>query len=155
MIQWPHPELAVAIHDRVIAASGGHPGVRDPSLLEFTLARPQQLFAIREPQPDLADLAANIAFGIARNHPFMDANKRTALVAYRTFLALNDAELRASAEEKFVTIMKLAAGQLSEKRFAEWLRERIRIVQPRTVPKARTKKRSAEKKPAKKKARPR
>jgi death-on-curing protein len=134
MISWPHPELSIAIHDRLVAESGGHPGVRDPSLLEFTLARPQQLFAIREPQPDLADLAANIAFGIARNHPFMDANKRTALVTYRSFLALNDAELRASAEEKFVTIMKLAEGQLSEKRFAEWLRERIRLVKPKGAP---------------------
>lgn len=150
MITWPHPELAIAIHERLIAQSGGHPGVRDQTLLELTLTRTQQLFAIREPQPDLADLAANIAFGIARNHPFMDANKRTALVTYRSFLTLNRASFKASAEEKFVTIMKLADGQLSEKRFAEWLRGRIRISEPKAASARRAKKRSASKKPAKK-----
>ena len=150
-INWPHRDLAEAIHERLIAEHGGNPGIRDENLLELALARPQQLFAYREPRPDLAELAATLAFGLARNHPFVDANKRTALVCYRTFLALNDLELVASGEEKFRTLIALAEGQLSERKFADWLRSRTR---PVTRRKPRAKKKPAKKK-AKKKAKKR
>lgn len=126
MINWTHRDLAEAIHERQIAEHGGNPGVRDENLLELALVRPQQLFAYREPRPDLAELAATLAFGLARNHPFVDGNKRTALVCYRTFLALNELEVVASAEEKFRTLIGLAEGQLSERKFADWLRTRVR-----------------------------
>jgi len=131
MIAWTHRDLAMAIHDRILDEFGGTSGVRDENLLELALQRPQQLYAYREPRPDLAELAATLAFGIARNHPFVDANKRTALVCYRTFLALNDIELDASADEKYLTIVALAEGQLSEKKFGDWLRARMSQPRPR------------------------
>ncbi len=125
MIVWLEKALALTIHDRQLAEHGGSAGVRDATLLESALARPQQLFAYGDPAPDLAELAASLAFGLARNHPFVDGNKRTAYVAYRTFLALNEIELVASDEEKYLTILALAEGKLSEKDFAVWLRSRI------------------------------
>lgn len=125
MIVWLEKTLALAIHDRQIAEHGGSAGVRDQTLLESALARPQQLFAYGNPAPDLAELAASLAFGLARNHPFVDGNKRTAYVGYRTFLALNEIELVTSDEEKYLTILALAEGKLSEKDFAAWLRVHI------------------------------
>jgi death-on-curing protein len=90
------------------------------------LARPQQVHAYGDPAPDIAALAASLAFGIARNHPFVDGNKRTAHVCYRVFLALNGAELDASDEDKYVAMLGLAEGSLAEADFAAWLRQRIR-----------------------------
>jgi death-on-curing protein len=127
MIIWPEKLLVLAIHDRQVAEHGGLAGVRDEGLLESALARPQQLYAYGDPPPDLADLAASLAFGIARNHPFLDGNKRTAHVTYRTFLELNGAELQASDEEKYVAILALAEGKLSERDFATWLRARLQL----------------------------
>lgn len=125
MIIWIEKRLALAIHERQVAEHGGDSGVRDETLLESALARPQQLYAYGDPPPDLADLAASLAFGIARNHPFVDGNKRTAQVSYRTFLALNGATLAANDEEKYASMLALAAGNLSESGFAAWLRERV------------------------------
>lgn len=126
MIIWIEKPLALAIHDRQLAEHGGTGGVRDESLLESALARPQQLHAYGDPQPDLADLAASLAYGLARNHPFVDGNKRTAHVCYRVFLELNGLELDVSDEDKYVTILALAEGKLRENDFAAWLRPRIR-----------------------------
>jgi death on curing protein len=127
MIIWPEKPLVLAIHDRQVAEHGGLPGARDEGLLESALARPQHLYAYGDPPPDLADLAASLAFGIARNHPFLDGNKRTAHVTYRTFLDLNGAELQASDEDKFVAILALAEGKLSKQEFAAWLRPRLKL----------------------------
>lgn len=126
MIIWISRTLALAIHERQLADHGGIAGVRDEGLLESAIARPQQLFAYGDPPPDLADLAASLAYGLARNHPFSDGNKRTAHVCYRAFLALNDAQLYASQEEKYVAMIGLADGSLSEADFAAWLRRRLR-----------------------------
>jgi death-on-curing protein len=126
MITWIERSLALAIHDRQLAEHGGQPGVRDPGLLDSALARPQQLHAYGDPPADLADLAASLAFGIARNHPFLDGNKRTAHVCYRVFLALNHTTLEASGEDKYVNMLALAEGRLSEADFAAWLRRHIR-----------------------------
>jgi death on curing protein len=126
MIIWLEKALVLAVHDRQITEHGGSAGVRDESLLESALARPQQLHAYGDPAPDLAGLAAALAYGLARNHPFVDGNKRTAHVAYRTFLELNGTELIATDEEKYVSILALAEGKLSERDFAAWLRERLR-----------------------------
>lgn len=125
MIIWIEGPFALAIHDRQLAEHGGSPGVREESLLDSALARPQQLHAYGDPPPDLADLAANLTLGLARNHPFVDGNKRTAHVCYRVFLALNGAELVAGDEDKYITTLALAEGSLSEADFAAWLRERI------------------------------
>ncbi|MBX9811051.1 MAG: type II toxin-antitoxin system death-on-curing family toxin, partial [Burkholderiales bacterium] len=105
MIVWLEKALVLAIHDRQLAEHGGSAGVRDEGLLESALARPQQSHAYGDPAPDLADLAAALAYGLARNHPFVDGNKRTAHVAYRTFLALNGAELVATDEDKYVAMI--------------------------------------------------
>jgi death-on-curing family protein len=125
MIVWIEKRLALAIHDRQVAEHGGSAGVRDENLLESALARPQQLYAYGDPPPDLADLATTLAFGLARNHPFVDGNKRTAYVVCRTFLELNDAEFIATAEEKYLSILALAEAKLPVEKFAQWLRAHI------------------------------
>ena len=122
---WIERAFALAIHDRQLAEHGGASGVRDETLLESALARPQQRYAYGAPPPDLPALAASLAHGLARNHPFVDGKKRTAHVCYRTFLLLNGFELVASDEEKYVAMLALAAGELSEDDFAVWLRPRL------------------------------
>lgn len=127
MIIWIERPLAIAIHERQLAEHGGSLGVRDDNLLDSALARPQQLHAYGDPPPDLAGPAASLAFGLARNHPFVDGNKRTAHVCYRVFLALNGVDLDASDEDKYVTMIALAEGSLSEADFATWLRQHIKL----------------------------
>lgn len=127
MMVWIEKPLVLLLHDRQLTEHGGLAGVRDEHLLASALARPLQLFAYGDPPPDLADLAASLAHGIAKNHAFVDGNKRTAFVAYRTFLALNHARLEASADEKYATILGLANGQLSEAEFAHWLRAHLHL----------------------------
>ena len=113
----------MAAHAEQIAEHGGGGGVRDPGVLESALARPRNLNEYGE--PDIADLAAAYAFGIARNHPFVDGNKRIAAVVSETFLILNGHSLAASDAELVVAFLALAAGELSEEELAEWFRERV------------------------------
>lgn len=143
MITWISRELALAVHDRQLAEHGGSAGIRDEALLESALARPQQRYAYGDPPPDLADLAASLAFGLARNHPFVDGNKRTAHVAYRVFLELNDAGLKADGEDKYVAMIRVAEGSLDEADFAAWLRERIVMAHPGKVQEPRGRYRTA------------
>ena len=112
-----------AVHDRQLAEHGGGTGLRDENALERALARPQNL--AHYGNPDLADLAASLAFGIARNHPFVDGNKRTAWVAARLFLRLNDAMLEFDKADATVMMQRLAAGELSEEAVAAWFRDRL------------------------------
>ena len=125
MIVWFTRDLALAIHERQLSEHGGGIGVRDETLLESALARPQQLFAYGDPAPDLAALAASLACALAKNHPFVDGNKRTAHVCYYVFLALNDGHLDAPLDEMYVKMLGLAEGSLDEATFAAWLRPRI------------------------------
>jgi death on curing protein len=125
MIIWVEKPLALAIHDRQLAEHGGGTGVRDESLLDSALARPQQLFAYGDPPPDLAALAASLAYGIARNHPFVDGNKRTAAVACETFIRLNGAALQADDIELYPVYIALAEGSLAEEELATWLRAHL------------------------------
>ncbi len=125
MIVWIGRALALAIHDRQLAEHGGVSGVRDDNLLESALARPQQLHHYVDPPPDLADLAASVAYGLARNPPFVDGNKRTAAVVCETFIELNEARLVAEDVELFPQFLALAEGHLSAEEFAAWLRPRI------------------------------
>jgi death-on-curing protein len=124
-IVWLLQETVIAIHHRQIAEHGGSEGLRDEGLLSSALARPKNLLAYAQPKPDLAALAAAYAYGIARDHPFVDGNKRTALVVARTFLLLNGANLEASQDEKFLTFLELAQGTLTEEQLANWIQERI------------------------------
>lgn len=133
MIIWLEKPLVLALHDRVLAEHGGSSGVRDKGLLESALARPHQLYAYGTPQPDLADLAATLAYGIARNHPFVDGNKRTAHASYRTFLELNGATLTATAEDKYLSILGLAEGTLKLEEFSDWLRRHLSVEKKATV----------------------
>lgn len=126
MITWIGKPFALAIHDRQLAEHGGSGGVRDESLLDSALARPQQLHAYGDPPPDLADLAASLACGLARNHPFVDGNKRTAAVACEVFIEINGGLLQAGDLELYPIYIGLADGSLPEADFAAWLRERIR-----------------------------
>jgi death on curing protein len=125
MVIWISKRLALAIHDRQLAEHGGSIGVRDETLLDSAIARPQQLFAYGDPPPDLAALSASLAYGLARNHPFIDGNKRTAAVACETFIRLNSARLQADDLELYPVYLALAEGSLSESGFAEWLREHL------------------------------
>lgn len=127
MIVWIDRRVAFAIHDRQLAEHGGGSGVRDEALLDSALARPEQSFAYGEPPPDIAAPCASLAYCLARNHSFVDGNKRTAHVCYRIFLALNDAELVASEEEKYISMLRPAEGRLSESEFAEWLRQHLAV----------------------------
>ena len=124
-IKWLLEETVYAIHKRQIAEHGGSDGVRDEGLLLSALARPQNLLAYSEETPDISALAASLAYGIAKNHPFIDGNKRTALVVARTFLLLNGFSLEATQEEKYLTFLKLAEGNLSEEELAEWIRQKV------------------------------
>jgi death on curing protein len=127
MIIWISKALALAIHDRQLAEHGGGSGVRDEGMLDSALARPQQRYVYGDPPPDLADLAASLAFGLARNHPFVDGNKRTAAVACEVFIMLNGAALIAEDHELYPQYLGLAEGSISEAEFADWLRPRIAI----------------------------
>ena len=144
MVVWLEKALVLAIHDRQLAEHGGTGGVRDEGLLESALARPQQLYAYGDPAPDLADLAAALAYGLARNHPFVDGNKRTAAVACESFLELNGATLEADDPELYPLYLALAEGKLTERDFAAWLRGRVRTRgrgeahEPRAAYRART-----------------
>ncbi|MBA2737382.1 MAG: type II toxin-antitoxin system death-on-curing family toxin [Pyrinomonadaceae bacterium] len=124
-IKWLLEEAVYIIHKRQITEHGGSDGLRDEGLLLSALARPQNLLAYSEEPPDIAQLAAALAYGIAKNHPFIDGNKRTALVVSRTFLLLNGFNLNASQEEKYLTFLKLAEGNLSEEELAEWIRKNL------------------------------
>ena len=115
--------MAVAAHAEQLAEHGGAVGVRDLSMLESAMARPLNLIAYK--QPDIADLAASYAFGIARNHPFVDGNKRTAAVVSETFLVLNNHALACDDVELVVTFLALAAGEMTVDALADWFRQHI------------------------------
>lgn len=123
-MRWLLKRSVLAIHKLQIAEHGGQDGVRDLGLLESALTRPKNLEAY-EPDADIARLAASLGFGIAKNHPFVDGNKRTALASTRAFLLLNGYTLRATQEEKYLTFLALADGTLSEDELSVWLRERL------------------------------
>ncbi len=111
---------AVIAHDLELAAHGGSVGVRDMGLLESALARPKNMLAYADSVPSLAALASAYAFGISSNHPFVDGNKRTALLVSFAFLDVNGLEVTASQEDAFLTILGLAAGEIPEKELAMW-----------------------------------
>ncbi|MEK6637032.1 MAG: type II toxin-antitoxin system death-on-curing family toxin [Pseudomonadota bacterium] len=117
---WLDASIAIAIHERQLAEHGGGIGVRDEGLLESALGRPINRWAYGE--DDLCALAAAYAFRVARNHPFIDGNKRTAWVLARLFLRLNGAVLIFAPEEAIRTVLALAAGELSEAELADWFR---------------------------------
>ncbi len=120
---WLDAAVMHAVHEEQLAEHGGAPGLRDEGLFESAMAHPRHLAACGE--PDAADLAAAYGYGLARNHPFIDGNKRTAFVAVELFLALNGHSLSASDADCVLTMLELAAGSLDEPAFATWLRQHL------------------------------
>lgn len=119
---WLDIKVALAVHDRQLAEHGGGEGVRDAGMLDSALARPINRWSYGE--DDRCALAAAYAFGIARNHPFVDGNKRTAWVFARLFVALNGVAVSFSPEDAIAAMLALAAGELSEDEMADWFRQR-------------------------------
>ena len=125
MSQWTWVERAVviAVHNVQLVDHGGGAGLRDAGLLDSALARP--LHRATYGEPDAAELAASYAFGIARNHPFVDGNKRTAFVVLELFLGINGFGLAADDADCVLMMLALAAGELDEPALAEWIRARV------------------------------
>ncbi len=117
---WLDPKVLLAVHEEQLAEHGGASGTRDMGLFESALARPENL--AHYGSPDFADLAASYGCAIARNHPFIDGNKRTAFVAVELFLLLNDHELLADDADCVLKMLAVAAGTLDEAGFAVWIR---------------------------------
>ncbi|HSV34541.1 MAG TPA: type II toxin-antitoxin system death-on-curing family toxin [Ramlibacter sp.] len=119
--RWVDRGALLLLHAESLAEHGGGQGLRDASLLDSALARPENLAAYG--QPDFADLAASYGFGLAKNHPFIDGNKRTAFLAVGIFLHLNGYRLHATQAEAALAVLALAASEITEAEFAVWVRE--------------------------------
>jgi death on curing protein len=124
MTVWLSRQIILAIHDEQLAEHGGAIGVRDEGLLESALARPLNRAGYGD--PDVAELAALYAIAIARNHPFIDGNKRTAYVALETFLALNGCEFPVSDHDAVIATLAMAAGNMPDDDFTTWVRNNAR-----------------------------
>lgn len=122
---WIDAKVALCSHEQSLTAHGGAEGVRDLGPLESALQRPQHLWHYSDPKPDIPALAASLAHGIAKNHPFFDGNKRTAWMLCRLMLRLNKCNIEASDTEKYEAMLALAAGEWTEGEFAEWLRSKL------------------------------
>jgi death on curing protein len=114
--------MVIAIHDEQLAIHGGSPGIRDLGLLESALDRPRNKWAYES--SDVAELAAAYGYGIARNHPFIDGNKRTSLLAIYTFLGVNGIDFVVPEPEAAAMIMALAAGEVTEQSLTDWIRDK-------------------------------
>jgi death on curing protein len=121
--RWLTRQMVEAFHTEQLQQHQGRAGIRDENLLESALARPRQRWHYGD--ADLAALAAGYAFGLSRNHPFLDGNKRVAFVALSVFLGLNGHRLRAGQEEVVSEMLALAAGERTEDELAEWVRRRM------------------------------
>ena len=117
--RWISKKAVLAMHSQQLAEHGGSDGIRDETLLDSALAKPLNVLAYAD-DPTIFRLAASYAFGIARNHSFVDGNKRTALVVSMTFLDLNGWDIIALKEDVYVTFLHLAEGSLSEEELSAW-----------------------------------
>jgi death-on-curing protein len=124
--KWVNRQVLLLLHDESLAEHGGAPGLRDDGLLDSALGRPLNLALYGK--PDLASLAASYGFGLAKNHAFVDGNKRAAFLAVGLFLAVNAYRLHATQAEATLTVLAMAAGEMDELAFAQWIRVHI---QPR------------------------
>ena len=118
---WLDASILLAVHDEQLVEHGGISGVRDNGMFESALAKPQNLAAYGE--PDFAELAASYGFGLAKNHPFLDGNKRTAFVAVELFLRLNGYLLKADDVTCVLTMLAVTASDIDEANFSAWLRQ--------------------------------
>ncbi|MEW6515235.1 MAG: type II toxin-antitoxin system death-on-curing family toxin [Pseudomonadota bacterium] len=123
--RWIDKRALLMLHDESLVDHGGAPGLRDEGLLDSALARPLNLLAYGD--PDFADLAAAYGVGLAKNHPFVDGNKRAAFLSVGLFLMLNGYRLTAGQAEATIAMLEVAAGELDEAAFASWIRDNSRI----------------------------
>ena len=121
--RWINRQVLLLLHDESLAEHGGAPGLRDEVLLDSALGRPQNLLAYGS--PDLSDLAASYGYGLAKNHAFVDGDKRAAFLAVGLFLMVNGHRLVATQAEATMTMLALAAGHMDESAFAQWIRRHI------------------------------
>ena len=121
--RWINRQVLLLLHDESLAEHGGAPGLRDEVLLDSALGRPQNLLAYGS--PDLSDLAASYGYGLAKNHAFVDGNKRAAFLAVGLFLMVNGHRLIATQADATMTMLALAAGHMDESAFAQWIRRHI------------------------------
>lgn len=128
-MHWLTKTMVVAIHGELLVEHGGLDGTYKNDALESTLARPQQLLNYANPEPSLFELAANYAFGFARNHCFSDGNKRIALASIDVFLQLNGYELKASEVDAVDMIMRLAAGKVEEPELSHWIEQNAQVLE--------------------------
>ncbi len=122
--KWVNRQVLLLLHDESLAEHGGASGLRDEGLLDSALARPLNLALYTE--PDVADLAAAYGVGLAKNHPFIDGNKRAAFLAVGMFLAVNGCRLHATQVDATLTVLAVAAGDMDEVTFAQWIRAHIK-----------------------------
>jgi death on curing protein len=122
--RWVDPRALLLLHEEILAAHGGLPGLREEAAFEAALARPQHLHTY-EPASDLAGLAAAYGFGIVRDHPFHDGNKRVGFLAIDLFLACNGRTLSADPVEAIAIMLRLAEGKLPEQELAAWIRANL------------------------------
>jgi death-on-curing protein len=124
--KWINRQVLLLLHDESLAEHGGASGLRDEGLLDSALARPVNLALYTD--PDVTSLAASYGVGLAKNHPFIDGNKRAALLSVGLFLAINGYSLRTSQADATLAVLEVAAGDMDEAAFAQWIRGRL---QPR------------------------
>jgi death-on-curing protein len=117
---WVRRDVVIAFHDHLLAEHGGSAGIRDEGLLDSALGKPQNLFVYGK--PSLFDLSASYGFGLVKNHPFIDGNKRIGFATASLFLELNGHEFRATEVDVVLRTLALAAGEMSETAYAEWLK---------------------------------
>ena len=125
--RWVSKQALVLLHGESLATHGGREGMRDEGLLESALMRPQNIVAYTDADnsPDAAALAASYGVGLAKNHPFVDGNKRAAFLSVGLFLYLNGLRLQATQTDATLTMLAVAAGDITEEAFAAWLREHV------------------------------
>lgn len=123
---WLNRDAVLAMHSELVAEHGGADGIRDDGLFDSALARPQNAWAYSSPRPSRADCAASLCFGLAKNHAFVDGNKRIALAAAAVFLEINGYELDAPEVEAAAVIQDVAAGKLTESALAAWFEKNSR-----------------------------
>lgn len=122
--KWVNRQVLLLLHDESLAEHGGAPGLRDEGLLDSALARPLNLALYTK--PDVASLAAAYGVGLAKNHAFVDGNKRAAFLATGMFLAVNGYRLHATQAEATLAVLAVAAGEMDEVTFAQWIRTHIK-----------------------------
>ncbi len=121
---WIREDVVHALHNRQLAEHGGGQGLRDQELLESALNAPKNNFHYEQQSP-IEELAASYAFSLAKNHPFVDGNKRTAYICMRLFLKLNGKDIEASQEEKVSAMLALASGRMSQNELAQWIKQHL------------------------------